>query len=86
MTDDTKRAEELKAILDAPANLTREANEYIAIKVKEARAIIKDAEEIADRFNVSFTFSVEYGMGGTYAPAGSDEFVESGWNSSSAQC
>ena len=56
-----------------------------------AMAAIAEAEKIADEYCVQFSFSLEYGMGGTYYPTSTnddrdwDESNE-GWVSSSNSC
>lgn len=61
--------------------------------VKQAHDLIAQAEKIADENKVTFDFSVEYGVGGTYYPKGGlgdhgEEWESSyeGWVSSSSQC
>lgn len=51
-------------------------------KLKEqAYALLKEAAEIADKHELSFTFSLGYGMGGYY-----DGRDEKRWVSSSENC
>lgn len=75
----------------------REAMIKIEEKTKAAYALIKEAEAIADEAQVAFSFSLEYGMGGTYYPKRNPESTEAteggdwydsyeGWQSSSSQC
>ena len=72
-----------------------EANKLLAEKLVEAKKLIAECEDIADKHGLSFSSPVgEYGMGGTYqgrGPANEDgEWEESdsnyGWVSSSANC
>lgn len=54
------------------------ANKIIAEKIATAYQLIKECENIADKYGLSFAMEVSYGMGGTY---------ESGsWQSSSQSC
>ena len=46
---------------------------------QEAQTLITQAEQLADEYGIPFTFSVAYGMGGTYIPAPSDK---EDWNRS----
>lgn len=70
----------------------REVISQIASKVDLAMSLIRDAESIADENDVSFNFSLGYGVGGTYYPrswSSSDCVIggmESGWVSSTGQC
>lgn len=82
-------------------NITASAYEAAQIEIAEhtkaAMASLAKAQEISDRTGVSFYFSVDYGMGGTYKPApvrsGEDweqstewESSDIGWVSSSSNC
>ena len=57
----------------------------------QVKDFIAEAEKIADEYGVQFSFSLEYGMGGTYYPTSTnddrdwDESNE-GWVSSSNSC
>lgn len=73
------------------------AIEEIAQKTQAAEALIREATVIADKAGISFYFSVERGMGGTYWPKLSEEESKSdengyynsdfqGWQSSSEDC
>jgi hypothetical protein len=70
------------------------AYEKIAELVKQAHEKIKEAEGLADEHGCEFSFSLEYGMGGTYYPkqkpdtedADRWESSDEGWVSSSARC
>lgn len=57
-----------------------EAQEYIDKLVEEAYGKISEAEEIAQKFDIHFSFDLAYGMGGSYDPE------EGEWMSSSSQC
>lgn len=75
----------------------QEAYAKISALTAEAKAKVKEAGKIADDHGVDFSFSVSYGMGGTYkgqspvrraarealGVSGTDDF---GWSSSSSQC
>jgi hypothetical protein len=72
-----------------------EANKAISNKIEEAYKLLKECEEIADKFECEFQFSVTYGAGATYIPKpkeGSEFWKESlseddyGWQSSSGSC
>lgn len=59
--------------------LTEEqASAEISKLVDQAYANLRKAEEIADKFDLSFSFDVEYGMGGYYE--------DGEWTSSSSNC
>lgn len=62
-----------------------EASKVIAEKTAAAAALIRECEEIARKAQVTFRFSVAYGMGGTFYPE-DDEWNEEGWNPSSQSC
>ncbi len=70
----------------------KDANDKIGALISEAEAKISEAEKIANEAGVTFSFSVAYGMGGTYFPPKIKEDDEewepsdTGWVSSSAQC
>ena len=75
------------------ANTRKTADKQITDLLSQARSLITQAENIADENGITFTFSLEYGMGGTYYPHGrendgDDEWDSSyeGWVSSSSQC
>ena len=55
-----------------------EAKKKIDELIKEAYAKVQEAEAIADEHSLTFDFEVEYGMGGTYYGAGSDD-DDDGW-------
>lgn len=46
----------------------RQALKDISAKTDAAKALIVEAEAIADKVGVRFYFAVDYGMGGTYTP------------------
>lgn len=46
----------------------KEAEQLIKQKVKEAEALISEAESLADEHNVGFSWDLAYGMGGWYEP------------------
>lgn len=61
-------------------NFFREqVQEQIRDLVSQSEALIKKAERLADKHNVTFHYGVEYGMGGEYEP-------NRGWNPSSMSC
>lgn len=62
----TNDKEYLENLLLNDTDMTRQANELIAIYVKEAMESLEKAKVIADKYGVSFTFSPAYGMGGNY--------------------
>jgi len=68
--------------------MSQAALQQIAELVKIAKEAIAEAEAVADRENVTFTFSLGYGMGGTYQPESIAEQYgdDAGWQSSSANC
>lgn len=55
-----------------------EATKIIAEKLSQAKVLIAQCEDIADKADVSFRWCLEYGMGGQYS--------DGEWNSSSANC
>lgn len=57
-----------------------EAQEEINKLVARAYDAINQAEALADKFGISFSLDVAYGMGGTYDPE------EGEWMSSSESC
>lgn len=65
----------------------KNAARIIAIKA-EIFSLLKEAEDLADEADLSFSFSVCYGMGGTYYPQSStrSEDSDDGWVSSSNNC
>lgn len=76
----------------------KKAAEEIAEKTDQAMKLIRECEEIAKKHNLSFSFQVAYGMGGTFN-AGADwdssgcEWENSGctnyepeWSASSHEC
>jgi hypothetical protein len=79
-------------------NKIKEANAKISKLIAQAEALISEAEAIADETGASFSFSVAYGMGGSYqgrgdkvAPEGVDvddweSSNEVGWFPSSQSC
>ena len=75
----------------APTN-QEEAAERISKLTREARSLITEAEGIADEWRVEFSFSVDYGMGGTYGEphnwwsSSSEEDKPFEWISSSHSC
>lgn len=75
------------------ANTRKTADKQISDLLSQARSLITQAEDIADENGVTFSFSLEYGMGGTYYPHGREddgdhewESSYEGWVSSSSQC
>lgn len=71
----------------------RVANNKIAQCLELAKRSIAEAEKIADENQITFSWSLSYGMGGTYYPKGwndsgcSDEDdLEGRWRSSSSMC
>lgn len=69
-----------------------EAITAIAEKTKQAEALIRECEVLANEHEIVFEFSLAYGMGGTFYPKGWDnsgcypDEDDSGWMSSSQQC
>lgn len=66
---------------------TLSAQDKIDALTKLAHAAIGEAETLADEYEIEFSFSVAYGMGGTYGrswDASSDSEFE--WQSSSQSC
>lgn len=57
----------------------RQARENITELVEQAYEKIGEAEKLASKYNVGFSFNVEYGMGGYYDPT-------DGWQASSNSC
>ncbi len=47
----------------------QEAYKVISNNLAQAKALIKECERLADETGESFTWSLGYGMGGTYRPA-----------------
>ena len=89
MADLNKFVAEAKTTVSA--NTRKTADQQIADLLSQARSLISQAENIADENGVTFSFSLEYGMGGTYYPHGleNDHEWESsfeGWVSNSSQC
>ncbi len=48
---------------------TKSPQEQINAYLEEAQIALSKAEQLADMYNISFDFSVHFGMGGTYKPA-----------------
>ncbi len=73
-----------------PKELTlEEANKLISEYCKEAYAAIKKAEEIAVKHNITFSFDISYGMGGTFFPQGDEYYTidsDPTWVASSHMC
>jgi len=46
----------------------QKAAKEIAEKTAEAMRLVRECEKIADENDIDFSFSVSYGMGGTYVP------------------
>lgn len=65
--------------INLPSN-ENEAREEINKLISKAYDAINRAEELANKFNITFDFDVAYGMGGSYDP------VEGEWVSSSENC
>lgn len=59
------------------------ASRLIATYVAQAYAAIAEAQKLADETGVTFSFSVNYGMGGTYYPAKKTDEDDGDWSSSS---
>lgn len=55
-----------------------DAPRLISDLIEKAHAIIREAEEVADRTGTSFQFDLAYGMGGSYYPVGSPDWSLSG--------
>lgn len=72
----------------------QEASKLIAEKRDQAVVLIRECEEIAKEADVSFSFSLGYGMGGTFMAdeiwdKEKNDYVMSGeysWQSSSSRC
>ena len=70
------------------------ASKEIATKLREARKLITECEQIADRHGLEFNFDTAYGMGGTYYGEGHPDsenlkkqyYKENGWIASSQTC
>ncbi|BAU40113.1 hypothetical protein [Ralstonia phage RSP15] len=58
----------------------QEASKKIAELTDKAYDALREATEIAQKFDISFDFSPAYGMGGSYEPE------EGRWRSSTAIC
>ena len=56
----------------------KQANADIANLIQQAYALLSQAETIADKYSLEFSFGVTYGAGATYYGKGS----QSEWNSS----
>ena len=69
-------------------NEIENANNKIAELLQAAHASIKEAESVANKYKLDFTFRVVYGMGGFYT--GDDdarsEDDDNGWMASSESC
>lgn len=68
----------------------KEALVVIEKKLKQAHALIKECEELADKTGAGFHWDISYGMGGWYNPKIDEDgnHVESGagWQASSQSC
>jgi hypothetical protein len=64
----------------------QEASAAIAELVQQAYGFINAAEKIADEHELSFSFDIAYGMGGTYDPTYEQEYSEGNWHPSSQSC
>lgn len=58
----------------------KEATAKIAELTAEAKAKVREAQDLADKYGVEFSFSIAYGMGGYYQPQYKEGVSE--WNSS----
>ena len=72
----------------AQASIKQDAIAKIAQFTKTAYEALGNAELLANEAGVSFDFSVEYGMGGTYYGNPDDNYYNKrqGWQSSSSSC
>jgi hypothetical protein len=66
----------------------RAAQAKISTHVSAAYAELNAAQEIADKYKLSFSFSPAYGMGGHYYgdPDDHSDYNEGGWHASSQSC
>lgn len=65
----------------------RKANLLIQSKLEEIQKLFTETEKIAEEAGVTFDFSLEYGMGGTFYPESAPNYdKQTGWISSSANC
>lgn len=73
----------------------KQANEKITSLIQDAYASLNEAESIADKWGLSFSFEVTYGMGGYYTGKVEERWWESdfgydkgtmGWLPSSRSC
>jgi hypothetical protein len=59
----------------------REAMVLIEEKTNQANELIIEAQKIADKFGLEFSFTVAYGMGGYYCGKGSEDWEETSYSS-----
>lgn len=64
---------------------TRSAMDQIDKLVAQATEALRNAEELAIKHNVAFSFHPAYGMGGYFYPEGG-KYHEAGWKASSHSC
>jgi len=70
---------------------TEKAAKKISDNIEEAYRLIKEAEALADKHKLFFSFSVAYGMGGDYHGDTADRYSDwddnpGGWSPSSQSC
>lgn len=63
-----------------------EANKKIEELLQNAYDSISQAEAIAQEYNLTFRFELEYGMGGYYDPNETNDYGDSHWHPSSLSC
>jgi hypothetical protein len=74
---------------DVPENLSQqEAVALLAERVAAVERAMTEAQAVANKYKLSFSFAPAYGMGGTYYGDENDrdEDSENGWYSSSMSC
>lgn len=64
----------------------QEAQKKIAELVETAHKAIKEAEQLAIEHQLTFDFSVSYGMGGTFYGDSKHEYLDTHWHPSSHSC
>jgi len=75
-----------KVAVEVKKMTEQEAVAEIANLTEAAYEAIRKAEALADEYGVDFSFSVSYGMGGSYISKKTPEWDEEGWVSSSQNC
>ncbi len=75
-----------------PNSSSEKAQKEIQRLLSEARTLVRQAEELAKENKLSFSFSIAYGMGGTFTGdpdedwGGYDSSSNVGWHPSSHNC